>query len=66
MSKYNDLMILLRGLEHVGKALAAKQQTDLGRVWHNSSVKSAAKEVGRRLEQRWSAKMSSTGTVQVR
>ena len=50
MSKINDLIILLRGLENVTRALAAHQQSELARYWSNSSLRPIAQRAASSVE----------------
>lgn len=50
MSRYSDMVAVVRGLEAVVRALTAHQQAEMTRIWRNSSVRSAVETASTRVE----------------
>lgn len=52
MSWSSDLAVVLRGLEKVARAAAGHQQHEVQRLWSNSTLKTAAQNVGVKAEEK--------------
>ncbi|XP_059160263.1 atypical kinase COQ8B, mitochondrial-like [Physella acuta] len=50
MSRGNDLSGFIRGLESIVRAVVDNQGTEINRIWQNSSVREAVKDLGLRVE----------------
>ena len=65
MSRINDLMAVMRGLEQITRALIAHQQGELARAWRNSSVRSATQEAFTKVEDAVSDSMTQPENLPV-
>ena len=65
MSRASDILVVLRGLESVTRALTAHQRRELQQLWNNSSLRAAAGGSTRQAEELLSQAIAKTGTGKV-
>ncbi|XP_055880566.1 atypical kinase COQ8B, mitochondrial-like isoform X3 [Biomphalaria glabrata] len=63
MSRRTDLTGLVRGLEHVLREIVDLKGGDVNRIWHNSSLREVAKDVGIKAESKLEATVNK-GTLE--